>query len=226
MEEANPFAREIASILGLVRLGRRQACKEVTLWPLTLPGVDAPGGELWPLDEALDDGFVGIAAAGPGRAARVESRAPVPVWIPEGEPVGGAGLAGATLVLPPHGSAWAPLVPARGGGACRRCCRALAGGFLPVEDQVGFVLSVHDRARVLELVLPAGLLARRLRRRVEAWAPLLLAPEVLLAPEGEEAAEAEILGFEAPEALLAAAARGADLAGAHVGLVAPGFAGG
>jgi hypothetical protein len=77
---------------------------------------------------------------------------------------------------------------------CRRCARALAAGFHAVDDQVGLVWARDDRAVALELVLPAGLLRRHLARRVEAWAPWLLA----------EDGRGPGSGFESPEAILEA----------------------
>jgi len=209
MGKANRVAE---GTLGQLRLGPRQVAKEVTLWPLVLPLQDCPPGpELWPLEEALEDGFVAIlAAAEPGRV-RIESRAPAPVWIAAGEPLGAAGRAAESTVLGPHGGA--PVDVLSGGPSCDRCCGAFAEAFHGAEDQVGFVLSVHDRAVGLELVLAPGLLTRRLRHRVAAWAPWLL---------GLEARGEDDLGLESPEALLAALRSGHPLGGARVALVWPG----
>jgi len=198
----------ILELLGRVRLAPRQVAKGVTLWPLVLDSALAspPDRELWPLDEALEDGFVGVGAEPGGRPrgsglVRVESRAPVPVWVPAGELLGGAGRAAGSRIVPPHGSI---AVRALGAGPpCWRCARAVASAFHATQAPVGFVAAVHDRAVALELVVPAGLFARRFARRLEAWAPWLLA--------AEESDEAE--GFESPEALLAAVAAGQRLAG-------------
>jgi hypothetical protein len=202
VDKANPVAKQNQSVLAhldRVRFARRQAAKAVTLWPLVLVG-DDEAGELWPLDEALEDGFVGVHRAG-GDCVEVVSRAPVSVWIPAGERLGGEGRAAASRVLAPHASATIPVQA--GDPPCARCCRALAGAFHAAGSPVGFVAAVHDRAVGLELVLPAGPLARRFSARVEAWAPWLLAAED----------SAEAVGFESPEALLAAARAGRPLRG-------------
>ena len=206
MGNANPISKGFPSVLAVldrVQLTARQVSKDVTLWPLVLPGDGRAGGEpeLWPLEEALEDGFVGVAGDAEGGLVRLESRAPAPVWVPAGERLGGAGYAAESRILVPHA---VTAVRARGGEApCARCCRALATNFHAVDDQVGFVVSVQDRAVGLELALPAGLLARRFGRRVEAWAPWLLALE--------DSGEAE--GLDSPEALLAAVRAGRHLGG-------------
>lgn len=201
--------REFASVLatlGHVRLAPRQVTKDVTVWPLVLAGhASAPGAELWPLDEALEDGFVGVRADPDdpaGRLVRIESRASAPVWVPAGEPVGGAGLAAQSRIVPPHGSVMVRTRDDR--PPCGRCARALASAFHAAGDPVGFVAAVHDRAVALELVLPVGLLSRRFAKRLEAWAPWLLALQ-----EGGE----EVVGLDSPEALIAAVRDGRPLDG-------------
>jgi hypothetical protein len=176
--------------------------KDVTLWPLVADeGAVFARAELWPLDEALEDGFVGVAAARGGGLVEIESRAPVPVWVPAGEPLGGVGLAADSRVVAPHGRT---VVRVRAGGApCARCARALARAFHAGDAPLGFVAAVHDRAVALELVAAPGLLARRLGRRLEAWAPWLLAAEE----------EGGAVGLDSPEALIAAARVGRPLAG-------------
>lgn len=211
MAQAVAVSDPVLRAFGRVRLAPRQACKDVTLWPLVLDG-PGEGCELWPLEEALEDGFVGVGPPDAGGCARVESRAPAPVWVAEGEALGGAGVAGESLLVPAHGVARVRL-RAPSPSACARCCESLARSFRAVEGQVGFVASVHDRTLALELVLPAGPLARRLEQRLRAWAPFLLAEET------EPAAQ----GFDSPEALLAwlAAGRpGTPAAGARGSILA------
>jgi len=203
VEKANRVANEFPSILDTldrVRLAPRQVAKDVTLWPLVLAdgGAAASHAELWPLDEALEDGFVGVSVEAGGGLVRLESRAPAPVWVPAGEALGAAGRAAESRVVPARG---ATVVRVRcGEPPCARCCRALAAAFHAAEAPVGFVAAVHDRAVALELVLPAGLLARRFARRLEAWAPWLLALE-----------DGDAEGFDSPEALLAAVRAGRRL---------------
>jgi len=203
VQNANPFPNAFPNVreaLGAVRLAPRQVAKDVTFWPLWIPGAAAPAPEAWPLDRALEDGFVGVAPQ-PGGLVRVESRAPVPVWVPAGEPLGGAGRAAASRLVAPRS---ATLVRVRREPPpCARCASALAAGLRAVDGQVGFVAAAQDRAVGLELVLPPGLLAGRLRTRVEAWAPWLLAVDP--AEEG--------VGFDSPEALLAAVRSGRGIGG-------------
>jgi len=189
---AQAVASEILAALGRLRLAPRQVAKDVTLWPLVLAEPGEPAGELWPLEDAMEDGFVGVGAPGTRGRARVESRAPVPVWVAAGERLGGAGIAGESVLLPAR-SMVRVRVTAADPPACSRCCAGLAGSFRAVEGQVGFVAAVHERALALELVLPGGGLARRLHQRLLAWAPFLLAEE----------AEPAARGFDSPEALLA-----------------------
>jgi len=192
--------------LEAVRLAPRQVAKDVTLWPLVPDRVEvaaADGPELWPLDEALEDGFVSVERR--GGLVRLASRAPAAIWVPAGEPLGGAGRAAATRWIPPRASVDVRALP--GDPPCQRCARGLARGFHAVEGQVGFVLAVHERAVGVELVLPPGLLARRLARRIEAWAPRLLA-----AFDGADDATPGP-GFDSPEALLAAVRTGRGLSG-------------
>ena len=211
MDNANPIAKEVRRALAGVRLAPRQAVKDVTFWPLVACGGEGARAapEPWPLDEALEDGFVGVRALG-GGWAEVESRACAPLWVPAGEPLGACGRAAASRIVPPHGRA---LVWVREEARpCARCAGALVRGLRPPEGCVGFVAAVHDRAVALELVLPGGLLGRRLGRRVAAWAPFLLS-------------SAEPEGFESPEALLAAVRAGEGLGGrARAELLLPGAA--
>jgi hypothetical protein len=214
MAQSAAVASGIEGVLGRVRLAPRQACKDVTLWPLILSEPDEPRGELWPLEEAMEDGFVGIGGPDARGLASVQSRAPAPVWVAAGEPLGGAGVAGESLLVAARGTARVPVAAAgAGGSACGRCCARLAQSFRALEGQVGFVASVQDRALALELVLPAGPLARRLEQRLRAWAPFLLAQE----------AERESPGFDSPEALLAwlaAGHPGHGVTGARVSILA------
>jgi len=216
---------ELESVLGRVRLAPRQAGKDVTLWPLVLDGAE-PGAraELWPLDEAMEDGFVSVVPPDSGGRVHLRSRAPMPVWVPSGELLGAAGRSACSAVLAPHGGSWIGVAADAAGRACPRCRGELAAAFRAVDGQVGFLAAIQDRACLLELVLPAGPLARRLRRRLEAWAPFLLAPP----PEGDESP-----GLDSPEALLAVARRlaagteGPDsLQGARMSLVLAGPFGG
>lgn len=192
-------------------LAPRQVYKDVTLWPLRQAGPSrraaAADQRLWVLEEALEDGFVGVGAAGRDGWVVVESRAPAPLWVPAGEPLGVAGVAAETTVVPAHAQrrvrVWpaGPGVPGaldRSAGGCARCARALGRAFGPVGDQVGFVAAVHDRVVALELVWPSRAYARRLQQRLAAWAGFLLDPG---SPDGADAAPA----WDSPEALLAAA---------------------
>ncbi len=195
-----------------VRLARRQVDKEVTLWPLVAESSAVSPLEVWPVETALEDGFLsvaslsretseGAAGAAPAEAVRVTNRAALPVVLLAGEPLGGAGVAAESRLIPPHCAVSLSLAAASSERPCPHCVEALVAAFRPEEGQVGFVLSLHDRAIALEVVSPGWLCERRLERRLAAWAPWLLAQAGRDAWEHEDSGP----GF-APEDLLRAVA--------------------
>lgn len=194
-----------------VRLARRQVCKDVTLWPLVRPHgatASAPGErpEIWCFETAVEDGFLSLEALDGSQAVRVASRAAVPVAVLAGEPLGAAGVAGESRVIPARASLTVRLAEEAGTPSCSHCRRALVAGFRPEPGQVGFVLALQDRAVALEWLSPGWLCRARLGQRLRAWAPWLLAQEdpCLLAQEEDRQESQGRSGPLAPEDLLAA----------------------
>jgi hypothetical protein len=186
-----------------LRLGPREAHKNLTLWPLLPIRQAAPGQSPYVLlRDALEDGVAGVEmldAPESRQTMRVENRGHQPLLVLPGEPLGGrlGGRARGSLLVPPHASGSVAVERPRSEGRDPRET-AYARAIRPLTLQLGFVAARSDTIVGLELVCRSELLARAL-------------PE-LLAPYGHERTSPQVRPcpgprFDAPEDLLASLAR-------------------
>jgi hypothetical protein len=165
-----------------LRLAPRIAHKALTAWPLLPRSPEKRGRAYTTLGRGLEDGFAGVTGAGlPGPVARVhvENRGTLPLLVAAGEEIAGSGsgaVAGASVLVPPHGAAILEL--GRADAWRGRMSRELAGWLRevrPLPGQVGVVAALGDRMLGLELAacpfafadLLPGVLARFWMQAVE-----------------------------------------------------------
>jgi hypothetical protein len=200
----------VAHQLAGLYLAPRQDDKALALWPLLSRSAAGPPSrsvEYLLLSEALEDGLAGLSAPEADGAAEVENRAPLPLLILAGEPLGSPSsgvVARSSVLAAPRGASTVP-TEARPGNSHDPLSTGRLHELRPLAGQLGFVATLGDSVLGLELLGDAHIFARALPVLVTVYWRRALTSAFRCGP-------GRVSCFDAPEPFLEALSHARTLA--------------